>query len=130
MINMIYEIFYVAVGGALGSLCRYAVKIFLGKQHILNYFYSTLFVNIIGCLLIGMAYSILDKHVHLSNIIKLLFITGFLGAFTTFSTYGIDTANYMTSGLYGHAIANILLNNVVGILMVFFGLYLGRVLVG
>ena len=127
---MIYEVLYVAVGGALGALSRHTVKVVLAKQHILSSFYSTLFVNIVGCLLIGIAYSVIDKHVHLSNIIKLLFITGFLGAFTTFSSYGADTVNYMTSGHYGHAVANILLNNVVGISMVFVGLYLGRVVVG
>ena len=78
----------VALGGAAGSTLRYAVGLaFAGS----TFPYATLMVNVIGCFGIGLAVPSLDRAPLLSPEIRLLVVAGFLGGFTTFSAFALDT---------------------------------------
>ena len=77
---------YIAVGGMLGALSRYIMKIIPGFNYSWDSPYSTLFVNIFGCFLIGLVLTAAANYLSLSVEMKLGISTGFIGAFTTFST--------------------------------------------
>lgn len=86
---------------------------------------GTLYVNLAGCLLIGLAFG-LGEYKGLSPDFKLFFITGFLGALTTFSSYGLETVNHVNKGAFDLALVNIAVNNIGGLILVKAGLTLSR----
>ncbi len=97
------SIFYIAFGGAIGSLARYLMGVFLQNTKS-GFPLSTLLVNVIGSFAIGIIFYIL-KDSNNENL-KAFIIIGFLGGFTTFSAFSIDVLNliiekqYFTSMLY------------------------------
>jgi fluoride exporter len=89
--------------------------------------YGTLIVNLSGCFLIGLAYALAERGLTVMNpSMRLFFVTGYLGALTTFSTFGLETVNSMQEGAHLVAMANILSNNVIGTALVFLGMLAGR----
>ena len=97
------SIFYIAFGGAIGSLTRYLMGVFLQNTKS-GFPLSTFLVNVIGSFAIGIIFYIL-KDTNNENL-KAFIIVGFLGGFTTFSAFSIDALNliierqYFTSMLY------------------------------
>lgn len=85
----------VAVGGALGCMGRYALQ----QMPLLaiDRTWPTLAVNILGCLLIGLIATVIDSHGGYRTL-RLLIVTGFLGGFTTYSTFALDTATLFRDG--------------------------------
>lgn len=89
----------VAAGGAAGCLCRYLVQqlpVMAADKSL-----PTLTVNVLGCLLIGFAAALFDDHratLGLPAGLRLLIVTGFLGGFTTYSTFTLDAATMMRGG--------------------------------
>ena len=77
-------------GGGLGALLRYGIISNISKILPSTFPYGTLTVNILGALLIGIAYSLLSQKVSISENLKLFITVGFLGGFTTFSTFNLD----------------------------------------
>lgn len=91
-------IIFVALGGALGSAARYAVSQFISGHTASTFPFSTMAVNIAGCLLIGLVYGLSARHGFLSDNMKLLLTTGFCGGFTTFSTFVNENMTLMRTG--------------------------------
>lgn len=84
-------------------------------------------VNLSGCFLIGLAFALGDRGLSIMNpSVRLFFMTGYLGALTTFSTFGLETVNAFREGRYLVLAANILTNNIIGLALVFLGLVVGR----
>ena len=77
-------------GGGLGALLRYGVVTNISKILPSTFPYGTLTVNILGALLIGIVYSLLSQKISISENLKLFITVGFLGGFTTFSTFNLD----------------------------------------
>lgn len=77
-------------GGGLGALLRYGIISNISKILPSTFPYGTLTVNILGALLIGIAYSLLSQKISISENLKLFITVGFLGGFTTFSTFNLD----------------------------------------
>jgi len=77
-------------GGGLGALLRYGVISNISKILPSTFPYGTLTVNILGALLIGIVYSLLSQKISISENLKLFITIGFLGGFTTFSTFNLD----------------------------------------
>lgn len=115
----------VLAGGALGALTRYGVTHFITKTHPSTFPFGTLYVNLIGCLLIGLVFR-LNEMRGVNYQFRLFFTTGFLGALTTFSAYSLETISHANSGETSLAIANIALSNAGGLLCVKLGSILAR----
>ena len=89
---------------------------------------GTLAVNLVGCLLIGIAFSLAEERSVLSPHGRLFFMTGVLGGLTTFSTYALESVTYFGDGARDVAVANLVLTNVLGLLLVLAGMRVGRAL--
>ncbi len=111
-------------GGGIGSLLRYGVSGAFSKSGS-NFPLGTLLVNLSGSFLIGLLWGISEKAVFHPNWRMFLF-TGILGGFTTFSAYGLETFNLLRENNLMPAMANILLNNILGIALVILGFLVSR----
>lgn len=116
----------IAAGGAAGALLRYwlsgGVYALLGK----DFPYGTLSVNVIGSLLMGLAYVFLFERMAVSSEMRAALVIGLLGAFTTFSTFSIETLNLIEAGEQLKAGMNILLSVTLCLAGCWLGLVLGR----
>lgn len=113
----------VFIGGGLGALLRYILSIFYSKEFAILPFH-TLLGNFIGCLLAGIAFGIFLVKAELNPILKTLIITGFCGGLTTFSTFSLETVNYLQTGEYLKAILYILISLLICIISVILGMIL------
>ncbi|VAW71104.1 Fluoride ion transporter CrcB [hydrothermal vent metagenome] len=115
----------IAVGGAIGALLRYGLT--LGSSTVWgdSFPYGILIANVMGCLLIGVFYSIYQEKV-ISPEMRSFIQIGLLGAFTTFSTFSLDTLKLLEQGSLMQAGLNILLTLVLSLLATWIGLSVGR----
>jgi fluoride exporter len=123
---MLNKIFLVLIGGSLGAVCRYAAGLLAVRWFGASFPWGTLVVNLVGCFLIGLAFSLAEKSAIMGPQARLFFVTGYLGALTTFSSYAMETISSLRAGTYLVAVANILLNNIVGLALVVAGIWVGR----
>lgn len=121
-----HHIALIAIGGLTGAISRYRLDLHISTKITHPLPIGTLIINLIASFLIGFIYEFFKHHIVASGF-QIFFITGFLGAFSTFSSYSLHTLSLMEDGHFKLALKNLILNNVLGILMVFFGLLLGRV---
>lgn len=119
-------IFAIAAGGASGALLRYwissATHAVLGR----GFPYGTLAVNLLGCLLMGFLTIWLLERTSAGPAMRAFLLIGLLGAFTTFSTFTIETMTLIESGQVIKAVMNILLSVVLCVSATAFGLLIGR----
>ncbi|MBU3180568.1 fluoride efflux transporter CrcB [Clostridium psychrophilum] len=117
---------YIAIGGMLGAVLRYIIK----NIHIINYKeiipINTLFVNISGSLLLALTLTIAFEVFTFDADIRLGIATGFLGAFTTFSTLCKETVNLMRQGDYYSSISYIGFSVMLGLCASYFGVVIAR----
>lgn len=91
--------FWVALGGGLGAMARYACSLWLAPLSAPSKFpWPTFAVNISGCLLAGLLFAVASKHALLSPNLRLFLFTGVLGGFTTFSAFGLETVHLLKRG--------------------------------
>ncbi|MEX1211949.1 MAG: CrcB family protein [Balneolaceae bacterium] len=92
------QILMVAAGGAAGVTCRYLISLLLPLSGIRSHLWSaTLLVNLIGCFLIGWAVQWMESKEMLESGLYLLLVTGFLGGFTTYSSFGLEGLTLLKS---------------------------------
>lgn len=115
----------VMFGGALGAVSRYGVNLISVRLWGSGFPWGTMLVNLVGCFLIGLLFSLADRFRWLTPDMRLFLITGYLGALTTFSSFSIETVNAARAGIGLPVLANILINNAGGFALTFFGLWLG-----
>ena len=120
------QILVVAAGGALGALCRFGLSALAVRMVGMGFPWGTLAVNLLGCFVIGIALVLIDHHNVFSQTQRLFFLTGFLGALTTFSTYAKESLVLARSGAWLAATANVLVNNIAGIALVMIGIWIGK----
>lgn len=115
----------IALGGALGALARYATNEAV-RGLCEGFPLATFAINVVGCFAFGLCYA-MHAGSWPAPLTAAVFV-GFLGAFTTFSTFAFETLDLLQQGKTIAALANALLQNGLGVLGVFLGLAAGRLL--
>ncbi|MGM0593944.1 MAG: fluoride efflux transporter CrcB [Pseudomonadota bacterium] len=120
------QLLAIAGGGALGAVLRFWLSgwsyALLGRA----FPYGTLVVNLLGSLLMGLCYVLLTERLALAPEWRAFLMVGLLGAFTTFSTFSLETLNLLEAGNLLRAVANILLSVTLCIGAAWLGVMAGR----
>ncbi len=119
---MFKSILLVGLGGAVGSILRYLSSLFVTRYFNSVFPLATFTVNIIGCFLIGLIFGYMEKEQITNDTIKYLFITGFCGGYTTFSTFAIENVGLIQSEHTLSAFAYIAASIITGLFAVWLGL--------
>ena len=106
---MISLILTIGIGGAIGTITRYMCGVWLSTTIPNKPYIATLIVNVLGSILIGLFY-LLSDHFQIKDSLRLLFVVGFLGSLTTFSTFSYEFISMINQKNYFLAITYILLN--------------------
>ncbi len=116
----------IAAGGALGALFRYWVSIGVHKFAGTDFPYGTLTVNVAGSLLMGALYVLFIERMDVDPLWRGALLVGLLGAFTTFSTFSMETLNLIENGEPLRALANVAASVILCIFACWIGVVAGR----
>ena len=118
------NIFIIGIGGFLGAISRYGVALWIGERWGRNFPLGTFVINVSGSFLIGLLMSLFTERFMVNPQWRLMLVVGFLGAYTTFSTFEYETGALMKDGEWLIAMLNVVLSVIVG----FIALKLGEVI--
>lgn len=118
---MLKSLLCIGVGGGIGSIFRYLISVFVGRHIPIVFPLGTLLVNISGCFLIGVFYSLANRYTGFTPEWRLFLITGICGGFTTFSTYSYDGLALLKQGANFSFLLYIIGSVVLGLLATFAG---------
>lgn len=116
---------YVIIGGGIGSGFRYLMTDWTHKQAAGVFPWGTLWVNLIGSLIIGSLWE-LSERISIAPDLRIFVLVGILGGFTTFSSFALETINLLREGETGYALINIFATNILGLLLVIVGMFLSK----
>lgn len=117
----------VSAGGFLGAISRYMAGSFVGQATSAAFPLGTLLINVSGSFLLGFLYEIGTEHFAVSPEFRTFAAIGFLGAYTTFSTFSLETVRLIQDGSGLAALGNVAANIVLGLVAVFLGVFLGKI---
>ena len=120
------NLLWVAAGGAIGASLRHLSGMAALRIMGPAFPWGTLFVNVLGSLIMGFFIAWMTKRTGTSPELRLFVATGILGGFTTFSAFSLDLANMVERGAMGSAFSYILASVVISFAAVFIGLWFGR----
>jgi len=118
------NVFIVGIGGFFGAIARYAVALWIGQKWGRVFPLGTFFINISGSFLIGLIMPLFTERFMVNPQWRLFFAVGFLGAYTTFSTFEFETGGLIRDGEWTLAVLNVVASVVAG----FVALKLGDVI--
>jgi CrcB protein len=116
----------IAVGGALGSIARYWVGSSIAGRMGIKFPYGTLIVNLTACVIIGFSMTYLSRRAELSPAWRFLIPVGFIGAYSTFSTYEWETLTNLRAGAFAIATLYAIGSLILGLVAVWGGSVLGE----
>ena len=126
---MYTKLLLLAAAGAMGTLARYGAGVYIQKTWPGSLsLWPTVFVNMAGCLMFGIVFGLVVEKWGWDGNAKAVLLTGFMGAFTTFSTFAFDTTALLRESQYILATLNVVGQNIAGVAILFLGLALGRLL--
>lgn len=120
------KLLWLAVSGAMGTLLRYGLSSLVQRYAGLTFPWGTMAVNLLGCFLFGLLWSVFENRMEVSMELRAVVLVGFLGGFTTFSSFAFEAAGLLRDGAWWRATAHIAGQNIVGIALVYLGLAAGR----
>src|SRR3990172_7938662 len=104
----------IAVAGTVGTLSRYWLSGLIHRVFGSDFAYGTLAVNVIGCLLFGLVWALAEERMAIPVLARTVILVGFMGAFTTFSTFAFETMSYVRDSQYMLAFLNVAANCILG----------------
>lgn len=116
----------IALGAAFGANARYMVGVWAGSRLGAGFPFGTLIVNISGSFVLGFLLTLGTGRLQLSPEMRLLLAVGFLGSFTTFSSYAVESTILWQTASIWRSLLNIVGNNLLGLLAVLLGAALAR----
>ena len=122
------RILLIGIAGLVGTLARYGLSGVVARRFGETFPTGTLVVNVVGCFLAGALVYLLQERFVVSPDIRLMVMIGFLGGFTTFSSFGLQTFTLLKDGEFGFAALNVAASNVLGLLTVWAGYTLAKLL--
>ena len=120
------QLLAIAGGGAVGAVLRFSMSSTIYRLWGREFPYGTLVVNVLGSFFMGLFFILIIQRATLSAEWRSAIIIGFLGAFTTFSTFSMETLSLLESGELSRAAMNIFLSVVLCLVATWLGLILGR----
>ncbi|HEY8186930.1 MAG TPA: fluoride efflux transporter CrcB [Pyrinomonadaceae bacterium] len=118
----------IGLAGFAGTLMRYWLSEWTAKRFGETFPTGTLVVNLIGCFVGGLLFYVMFERYLVNPTVRTVVLIGLLGGFTTFSSFGLQTFTLLRDGEMGLALFNIALSNIGGLLMVWAGYSLARIL--
>ena len=123
---MVYLV--IGIGGVLGANARYLVSGWAANKFGTAFPYGTLIINVSGSMILGLLMAFLQDRVFVHPNYRLFFATGFCGAYTTFSTFTYESLVLIQNGSFLLALTNLIGSLAVGMIGVFLGFALGRII--
>ena len=120
------KILWIMAAGALGSLARYGVVTYVQRQSGSNFPWGVLTVNMIGSFVFGLIWSISEQRDWIGENMRVVMLAGFIGAFTTFSTFAFDSMQMVRTANWHFLVWHLIIPNIFGIALAFAGFRLGR----
>jgi CrcB protein len=117
-----------AVAGALGAVARYGLDGLISRRAPTSFPWGTFVINVSGSFLLGTVFVAMTERFRPDPWLRSALTIGFLGAYTTFSTFSLETYRLVEDGAYGLAIANALGSLAAGLAAVYAGVVIGRAL--
>jgi fluoride exporter len=124
------KLLLLGAAGLLGTLARYCLTVAAARRYGESFPFGTLAVNVIGCFLIGLLFYLFEARLPGRETMQTIVLVGFLGSFTTFSSYGLQLFVLLREGEVGRAALYMGLSNVLGVILVWCGFAAGRGLGG
>lgn len=124
----IQHLLWVAIGGGLGAVARFVVSAWVYQHTTSSFPWGTYVVNFLGSLLFGVLFVLIFANQPQREVLRLLVLVGFFGAFTTFSTFSFETVRLMESGLWWMALVNVVASVVSCVLGAWLGMGMARMI--
>jgi fluoride exporter len=122
------RIILIALAGAIGTLARYWLGGLAQRSYGGVFPWGTFAVNMAGCFLFGFIWSMAEERMVISPEVRIILLVGFMGAFTTFSSFIFETGALMRDSQWALVFGNIALENITGLVLLFLGFAAGRLL--
>ena len=116
----------VAVASSLGGLARYVAGGFLANRTGGGFPWETFVVNITGAFVLGLLFTLFTDHLVVAPWLRTALLVGFLGSYTTFSTWTLESYRLIEDGAHAYALANLLGSLVAGVLATYAGVAVAR----
>lgn len=120
---------FIGLGGALGAIARYALSTWITQKYLHAFPWGTFAVNIIGCFLLGIIYTLGTENPVINSDTRLFLSVGFVGAFTTFSTFSLEIFQVIRSGDIRIASFYVLGSLCIGLLALWLGISVSQLFV-
>jgi len=122
------KLVWIGMAGALGTFMRYGLSGVVQKACGSSFPCGTLAVNITGCFLFGLIWSLAEDRLLISGEMRTVILIGFMGAFTTFSSFAFESVQLLRDAEWALALGNVMAQNMIGLACLFLGLVAGRLL--
>jgi CrcB protein len=123
-----WRVVFIGLAGLVGTLGRYWLSGLAARRFGETFPVGTLLVNVLGCFLAGFLLYLMQERLLVNQTVRTVVLIGFLGGFTTFSSFGLQTFTLIRDSEFAFAALNIVVSNLVGLLMVWVGYTLARAL--
>lgn len=119
---------WIGLGGFLGAVARYQLDSLITRHHRSGFPWGTLVVNVSGCFLLGLLFTLSTERLDTNPALRVALTVGFLGAYTTFSTFSLQAVRLTELGHVAQALGYVGVSVAVGILAAWAGMSAGRAL--